>query len=248
MAYIDSTETGQAPSTPLPVALAAALPTHRGWTNAGLRRRAIGRWTYEVTGGTEDPANTHDLTVGGSSILGSAVQQAASNNATATAIATAVNANTATTGFYATVSSATVTIRQRRSGAKTLVKVVTGDATGTLTAAFASTDTWTEHASGATFDGDEYYELSWSGAVVVDTPGGVDLTNARLCHIRFKVTGQAFQLWSGMGVQTSSNTILTGNETAADTWTNSLPWVDASTPLTVKLAADAALLYEALYI
>lgn len=221
-----------------------AMQTRRNWVNDGLRSRVLARWTYQVTGGTNAAPNTHNLTSGGSSILGGAVQQAASNNATATAIATAVNANTATTGLFATVSTDTVTIIQGKSGAQTLVKVVAGDATGTLTAAVASTDTWTEVVPGATFDGNEYYELSWSGALVVSTALGVNLRGAVPMFIRLRVTGQAFQLWSGRGIRAPSNTVLTGNETAADTWTNSLPWTNASVPLLIKLAADAPMLYE----
>lgn len=250
MAYTDPTETGQAPSTPVPSSFAAPLQTHRDWTNFGLRSRPIGRWTYQVTGGTEDPANTHDITVGsgGTSLVGTPVATGASASATATAIATAINALTATTGYYATVSTDTVTIRQRKSGAITLVKVVAGDATATLSAAFASSDTWTEHLSGATFDGNEYYELSWSGALVVDAAQGTNLTNARLTHIRFKATGQAFELWSGEGVITSANVILAGDPTAADTWTEDLPWMDGAVPKTIKVAADAVLAYHAKYI
>lgn len=248
MGFTDPTEVGQAPSTPIPTALASILDTHRGWTNAGFRTRPIGRWTYQVTGGTNAAPNTHNLTVGGTSILGGAVQQGASNDATATAIATAVNAQTATTGFYATVSSATVTIRQRASGAKTIVKVVAGDATGTLTAAFASSDTWTEIHSGATLDGDEYYQLSWSGALVIDTPTSVDLTNARITHWRLNTVTVTAQLWSGKGVQTAANAILAGNIYAADQWTHLLPWLDASLPVTIKLSADGVIKLEAYYI
>lgn len=214
--------------------------THHGWTDAGLRSRPIGRWTFQVTGGN-DGADTFDFTVGGTSILLAPVAWTTSHNTTATAIATAINANSAASGFYATVSTDTVTIRQRRSGAKTIVKVVVGDAAGTLTAAFASSDTWTEVQCGAAFDGDEYYELSWSGALVVDTPGGVNLTGAVAESLDLYGSDQAFQLWSGKGVQTSSNVILSGYSVAADTWERSLPWLGAL-PLTVKFAADVAVI------
>lgn len=249
MAFTDYTEVGQAPSTPLPTSTTSALQTNRGWTNAGLRSRPIGRYTYQITGGTANAANTYDVTANGVSLTGgSPVVCTATPNTDAASLATAINAYSATSGWYATVSTNTVTIRQRRSGAATIAKVVTGNATATLVAAFASSDTWTEVVSGAAFDGDEYYELSWSGALVVDTPGGVDLTNARATYIRAKVTGQAFELWSGKGVQTSSNVILAGCPTDADTWTNDLPWFNASLPLTIKVAADAVLVYEVLYV
>lgn len=225
---------------------------YRGWTNFGLRSRPIGRWTYQVTAGTEGAPNTHNLTVGGVSICGGVVTQAASNNATATAIATAINTNAYAAvasggGYYATVSTDTVTIRQRKSGAITLAKAVAGDAAGTLTAAFASSDTWTEVFSGATFDGAEYYELSWSAALVVDLNQGTDLTNAMPVSIRLKATGQAFELWSGEGPTTASNVILAGDPTAADTWTEDLPWLNGALPLTIKLAADAVLAHHVKY-
>lgn len=225
---------------------------YRGWTNFGLRSRPIGRWTYQVTAGSAGAPNTHNLTVGGVSICGGAVTQAASNNATATAIATAINANAYAAvasggGYYATVSTDTVTIRQRKSGAITITKTVAGDATGTLTAAFASSDTWTEALSGATFDGNEYYELGWDGSQVIDLNQGTNLTNATVTSVRLKVTGQAFELWAGEGVATSSNVILAGDTTAADTWTEDLPWVNAAFPLTIKLAADAVLSHHVKY-
>lgn len=248
MAFTDYTETGQLASTPLPTATTAAVSSHSGWTNAGLRRRPIGRWTFQLTAGSNDPANTYDLTVGGVSIISAPVQATGTPNTDAASFATAVNANSATSGYYATVSTDTVTIRQRRSGAKTLTKVVTGDATATLSAAFASSDTWTEIVSGTAFDGDEYYELGWSGALVVDVPGSVDLTNARAAHLDLYGDDQAFQLWSGKGVQTSANVILAGQPVDADTWELALPWL-RGLPLTIKFAADVTVFkYRVKYI
>lgn len=224
------------------------IPTHRGWTNFGLRSRPIGRWTFQITGGTAGAANTYDITVAGVSLTGTPVVCTATPNTDAASFATAVNARTATTGVYATVNTDTVTLRQRKSGALTFTKVVTGDATATLTAAFASSDTWTEALSGATFDGNEYYELSWLGSLVVDAAQGTDLTNAMPVSVRLKVTGQAFELWSGEGVITASNVILAGDPTAADTWTEDLPWLNGTLPLTIKIAADAVLAYHVKYI
>lgn len=237
--YTDHTEVGQAPTTPLPGALSGILPTNRGWTNAGLRSRPIGRYTYQITGGSANAANTYDVTADGVSLTGgSPVVSTATPNTDAASLATAINAYSATSGWYATVSTDTVTIRQRRSGAVTIAKVVTGDATATLATGIASTNTWTEHLSGTAFDGDEYYELGWSGALVVDTPGSVNLTNARVTELDLYGDDQAFQLWSGKGVQTSSNVILAGHPVAADTWENNLPWLGAALPLTIKFAAD----------
>ena len=248
MVYTDPTEIGQAPSSPLPSSLSSVLDTHRGWTNFGLRKRVIGRYTFQVTGGSADAANTSDITVNGVSLCGTAVVCTAVVNTDAASICTAVNARTATTGWYATVSAATVTIRQRKSGAVTVAKVVTGDATATLATGVAATDTWTEHLSGVSMDGDEYYEFSWLGSLVADAAQGTDLTNATQVSIRIKVTGQAFELWSGEGVITSSNVILAGDPTAADTWTEDLPWLNGTLPLTIKVAADAVLSYHVKYI
>lgn len=222
------------------------MQTHRGFATSGLRYRPIGRWEFEVTAGATG-TDTFNLTANGVSLAAAPVAWVTSNGATATAIATAINANSANTGFYATVSGSTVTIRQRVSGAVTMAKVVVGDADGTLTAAFASSDSWTEVLSGATLDGDEYYQLSWSGSLVVDVTAGVDLSGAMVESIRLMVVGQAFQLWSGKGVQTAANVVLTGHPVTADTWTNKLPWL-AGLPLIIKLAADAPLLYEVLYV
>lgn len=238
----DLSALGRLPESDKSHSLAHGIQTPRGWTGYGLRKRVMGRWTYQVTAGTAGLPNTHNLTVGGASICGGAVTQAASNNATATAIATAVNA--ALNNYIATVSTDTVTIRQRKTaGAVTITKVVAGDAAGTLTAVTASTDTYTEHTSGATMDGDEYYELTWSGALCAE----VDLTNARLVDMRLYVSGQAFQLWAG-GTRSASNVILAGDPTAAATWTEALPWMDATFTWVIKLAADDTLQYHAVYI
>ena len=234
--YTDHTQPGQTPTTPLPGAMTAAVPTHRGWTNAGLRSRPHGRWTFQVTGGN-GAEDTFDFTVGGVSILAAPVAWTADHATTAAAIATAINANSADSGYYATVSTDTVTIRQRSTGAVTITKVVVNDAAGTLTAAFASSSSYTEIANGAAFDGDEYYQLTWSGALVIDASNGVDLTNARGTHLDLYGDDQAFQLWCGKGVQTSANAIIAGFPVDADTWELDLPIIGAG-PTTIKFAAD----------
>lgn len=217
--------------------------TVRGRVNVGLRYRGLGRWTFQVTGG-DDAADTFDFTADGTSILSAPVAWTTNHNTTAAAIATAINANQAVSGFIATVSTDTVTIRQVTSGAVTLAKVVVGDAAGTLTAAFASTSTWTEFVSGDTFDGDEYYELSWLGSLVA--MGSVTLTNAVLRAISLMCDGQAFQTWTG-GLRTESNAIVQGIPTATATWRTSVPWLASAVPMIIKLAADEELLYEAEY-
>lgn len=222
------------------------VPAYRARVNVGLRYRGIGRWTFQVTDGTADPGvNTIALTANGVNITGGNVDWITSNSATAEDIADAINANSAETGFYATVATDTVTIRQSRSGAVTMAKVVAGDADGTLTAAFASTDTWTEHVSGATFDGDEYYELSWSGALL-NIPG-VDTDNARRIDLDLYCDGQALAFWTE--IRTASNDIVQGLPLASATWLHATyggywPILDPDIPFIVKLAADEELLYS----
>ena len=216
------------------------IESYRGWTNYGLRKRVMGRWTFQVTGGN-DATDTFNFTVGGASICGGVVAWTSSHNATATAIATAINAQG--NNYIATVSTDTVTIRQRKTaGAVTITKVVVNDAAGTLTAVTASTDTYTEHISGGSMDGDEYYELTWSGALCTEE----SLGNATLVAIRFYVSGQAFQLYAG-GIRQSANVILTGDPTAAATWTEDLPMLNAARNLVIKVAADDTLQYHAKY-
>lgn len=244
MAYTDPTEIGQLPSSPKPSSYSELVGTYRARVTTGLRYRAIGRWTFQVTGG-DNAADTFNITVAGSSITGGAVAWNTSHNQTATDIATAINANSATTGFLATVSTDTVTIYQKKSGAKTLVKAVVGDATATLTAAFASTDTWTEFVSGATFDGNEYYELSWSGALM--KVADVTTDNARAVDLDFYCDGQAVTFWTE--IRTASNAIVQGLPLATATWLHSTyggpwPFFDRNIPFIIKVAADEELLYS----
>jgi len=91
-------------------------------------------------------------------------------------------------------------------------------------------------------DGDEYYELTWSGALCTEE----SLGNATLVAIRFYVSGQAFQLYAG-GIRQSANVILTGDPTAAATWTEDLPMLNAARNLVIKVAADDTLQYHAKY-
>jgi hypothetical protein len=237
----------------VPSSLSALLQTYRGWTNFGLRSRPLAVWTYQVTAGTAGAPNTHNLTVGGTSILGGAVTQGASNNATALLISLAVNSNSGTTGLMATNTTDTVTIRQITGGALTVTKVVAGDAAGTLAEVTAGTNTWTEFVSGATFDGDLYYQLGWSGALVTEAGSlGADMTNARIIGITLMCDGQAMQLWSGglRATATTNAAIIQGIPLATTIWAHDklggyLPWVDAAVPLIIKVAADEEVLYLA---
>lgn len=224
----------------------SAVNAYRARVTTGLRYRGIGRWTFQVTAGTADPGvNTIALTADGTNITGGTVDWITSNNATAEDIADAINANSGTTGFFATVSTDTVTIYQKRSGAVVMAKVVAGDADGTLTAAFASTDTWTEFVSGATFDGNEYYELSFSGALMkID---GVTTDEAQAADIDLYCDGQAFTFWTE--IRTAANAIVQGLPMATATWLHATyggywPIIDPDIPFIIKLAADEELLYS----
>jgi hypothetical protein len=222
------------------------IQAYRARVSTGLRIRGIGRWTFQVTAGTADPGvNTLALTADGVNITGGAVDWITSHAATAEDICDAINANSATTGFFATVSTDTVTIRQKRSGAVVMAKVEAGDAEGTLSAAFASTNTWTEVVSGATVDGDEYYELGFSGALV--KINGVSTDNLRAIDLDLYCDGQAFTLWTE--IRTASNAIVQGLPMATATWLHATyggywPILDSRIPLIIKLAADEELLYH----
>jgi hypothetical protein len=245
-------ELGRLPETTRSTQFAAPIQTNRGWTNLGLRLRALAVWTFQVTGGTSSPGvNTFNLTVAGASILGGTVDWTTSHNATALLISIAVNANSGSTGLMATNTTDTVTIRQITGGALTITKVVAGDAAGTLAQSTAGTDTWTAFVSGATFDGDLYYQLGWSGALVTEAGSlGTDMTNARLTSIDLYCDGQAFQLWSGglRATATTNAAIIQGISTATATWLRDLPWFNTDIPLIIKVAADEELLYIAKFV
>lgn len=245
----DSSPLGQLPSTERYSSAREAIQAYRARVNFGLRTRPLGTITYQVTGG-DDATDTFNVFAGTTSITGGAVAWTTSHAATATAIATAINAAYASHNYLATVSSDTVTIMQRKSGAAPTFSVtVVNDAAGTLANSgnmSNDTDTWTEFVSGATFDGDLYYELSWSGALLAIED--VTTTNLRAVDLTCYCDGQAVTFWVG-GLQTASNAIVQGIPLATATWYHAthggyLPMLDTSLPIIVKVASDEELLYS----
>lgn len=252
-AYTDRTQMGQAPVTPLPESHMGVLPTQRARATIGLRTRPLATGTIQVT--TAGAADTFDPQIGGVSLVTAPVVRDTDVNTTAAAIATAINANFAAHNYLATVSTDTVTVMQRRSGAITgaLATVVTGTGATTDTDFSIDTDTWTEFVSGATFDGNLYYELSWSGALLAIE--GLSAAAARAVNIDFYCDGQAVTFWVG-SFRAAGNAIVQGLPLATATWlhtTYGSVWpflktadVDLNTdiPFIIKVAADEELLYS----
>lgn len=245
----DSSPIGQLPSTERYSSAREAIPSLRARVNFGLRIRPLGTITYQVTGG-DDSADTFELFAGTTSLVAAPVEWTTSHNATAAAIATAINANYANHNYLATVSTDTVTIMQRKSGAAPTFSVTeVSDAAGTLANSgnmSNDTDTWTEFVSGATFDGDMYYELSWSGSLL--TIQDVDASAARGIDFDCYCDGQAVAFWVG-GLRMASNAIVQGIPLASQTWYhatygNYLPILDTSFPIIIKVASDEELLYS----
>ena len=245
MALTDYSEIGQLPTSPLPTNLSAAVGTYRARVTTGLRTRPLATGTIQVT--TAGAADTFDPKVNSVSLVSAPVVRDTNINTTAAAIATAINANAANHNYFATVSTDTVTVRQKKSGAITgaLATTVTGTGATTTTDFSIDTDTWTEFVSGATFDGNLYYELSWSGALL--TIQGVGADTARAVDIDFYCDGQALTFWTE--IRTASNVIVQGLPLATATWLHATyggawPFFDRNIPLIVKLAADEELLYS----
>lgn len=228
----------------------------RGVTQHGLQSRPLATGTIQVTGGAAG-TDTFLPTIGGVAIVSAAVEWTTSHNATAAAIATAINANKAgnvSNGIYviATVSADTVTVMQYKSGAiGTLATTVVNAATTSTTDFSGDTNTWTEHVSGASFDGDKYYELWWDPSDIedaLDADGNpVDMADAMLLDIKFQTAAQTFLLWNS-DIRMASNAIVNASPAfAAATW-KTVEWLNAGYPLIIKLAADDTLYVEARYI
>jgi len=259
MADRDTTTVGNAPTT-IQSPTRGILPTHRGWANTGLRTRPLGTITIQVTGG-DDAADTFVVNDAGVAIC-AAVPWTTSHNATAALIAVAINtfraANPTVSNWVATAATDTVTMRQLRGGAAgTITVTVVGDAAATpANSGNVSNDTnsWTEFVSGATFDGDLYYELGWSGALAAAYGDNADLTNARVIDITLMCDGQAVQLWSGgIRANTGATALVQGIPLATTVWAHEklggyLPWLDAALPLAIKVASDEEVLYLVRYI
>lgn len=234
------------------------VPTNRGAVQFGLRTRPLGTITIQITAGSGVATWVYRE---GTTALHAAVTYAVSLANVALLIAQAINANAAAHNWVATVSTDTITLRQRRGGASgTIALTATGDAAGAPANSgnpTGDTDTWTEFVSGATFDGDLYYELGWSGALVVGgvapaadvTAYGGGLTAAVITSLSLYCDGQAFAYWQG-GLRASATAaaLVQGIPVATATWKLDIPWLDAAQPLVIKVAADEELLYDAKYI
>lgn len=234
---------------------------HRGCVNFGLRSRPLGTITIQITAGS---GSATWLYKEGTLALHAAVTFSTNLNTTAALIAQAINNNASAHNWVATVSTDTITLRQRRGGAAgTITLTATGDAAGAPANSgnvSNDTDTWTEVVSGTAFDGDLYYELGWSGALVT---GGVmgaaasdagsyggGLTNAVLTALSLYSNGQAFDYWmGGLRAISTAASLASGIPVASATWSDFIEWIGASQPLVIKVAADnTALHYKAKYI
>lgn len=238
-----------------------SMPTTRGCVNFGLRTRPLGTITIQITAGSGAATWVYKE---GTTALHAAVKYAVSLANVALLIAQAINTNAAAHNWVATVSTDTITLRQRRGGASgTIALTATGDAAGAPANSgdpTGDTDTWTEYVSGGgAFDGNLYYELGWSGALVVGgvAPGaalgtttyGGGLTNAVMDEISLYSNGQAFAYWEGgLRALADASALVSGIPIATVTWSDFIPWLNCVQPLVIKVAADnTALHYKAKY-
>lgn len=228
------------------------IPFDKGLSHHGLRTRPLAPGTIEITAGTLSAGvNTVTATVNGIDIS-AVIDWGTSHAATATALGVSINAfaNGATPHNYvATVAAAVVTIRQRTSGAITgaLAAVVGGDVTTTDVDFTIDTDTWTELVSGATQDGNEYYELGFDGGLVYDgdLAGSDDMF---ITSIEILVDGQAWAYYmNGLRANATASALVPGAPIATAVF-EKVEWLGAQANFIIKLAADEELLYKARYI
>lgn len=238
--------------------LNAPTPHYRGCVQFGLRSRPLGTITIQITAGSGSATWVYKE---GTTALNEAVRYDTSLAATAALIAVAINANAANHNWVATVSTDTITLRQRRGGASgTITLTATDDAAGAPANSgnpTGDTDTWTEVVSGTAFDGDLYYELGWSGALVVGgvapsasvTSYGGGLTNAVMGAISLYSNGQAFDYWmGGLRAISTAASLASGIPVATVTWSDFIDWLDCAQPFVIKVAADnTALHYKVKY-
>ncbi len=240
--------------------LNAPTPHYRGCVQFGLRSRPLGTITIQITAGSGSATWVYKE---GTTALNEAVRYEVSLANTALLIAQAINANAAAHNWVATVSTDTITLRQRRGGASgTITLTATDDAAGAPANSgnpTGDTDTWTEVVSGTAFDGALYYELGWSGALVVGgvAPGaasgtttyGGGLTNAVMGALSLYSNGQAFDYWmGGLRAISTAASLASGIPIATVTWSDFIDWLDCVQPLVIKLAAaNTALHYKVKY-
>lgn len=229
-----------------------AIQAIRGVTNFGLRVRQLGEGTIQITAGTSGAGTNKVKALVDGTDISAFVDWTTSHAATAALLAVAINAFADASGtehnYVATVSSATVTVRQRTSGAITgsLTATVGGDVAATVVDFSGDTDTWTEHVSGAAFDGDKYYQLGFDSTLIFDADFAAN-ADILLRDIRLYVNGQAWAYWAnGFRAIIGATALEPGIPIATVTF-ESIEWLAAGNLLVIKVAADATLYYVARY-
>jgi hypothetical protein len=100
-------------------------------TGGGVSPAISAVGSFDVTGGTNDPANTITaVSVSGVNLISAPVQHTGSNNTTATAVAAAINSHTSTPDYTAIASGAKVIITAVTPGTAANGRVVTTTRTG----------------------------------------------------------------------------------------------------------------------
>lgn len=227
------------------------IQAYRGVTQLGLRSRPLASGTIQITAGTADPGvNTVQAFIG-TVAISAVVDWITSDDATAEDLAIAINVHaaiTTTNNAVAIVSTDTVTVRQRSSGAEdALSATVAGDVTTTDVDYSIDTDTWTEHVGGATFDGDQYYELGFDASLIYDGDLS-DAANIMLIDTRLFVDGQAWQYWmNGIRANAAASALVQGLPVATVVW-ELIEFLGAQATFIIKLAADEELLAKNRYV
>ena len=244
---------GTLPVTDKLASLEHAIQAYRGTTNFGLRTRPLATGTIQITAGTSSAGVNTVRAVINSINISAAVDWTTSHSATAALLAVAINAQANDSSlphnYVATVSTDTVTIRQRSSGAITgaLTATVGGDVLATVVDFSIDTDTWTEHVGGATFDGDLYYELGFDPTLIYDGDLS-DAANILLVDTRIFVDGQAWAYWvNGFRAFLDATALVQGLQVATATY-ELIEWLGAQATLIIKVASDEELLVKNRYI
>lgn len=231
------------------------IQAYRGVTNFGLRVRPLAPGTIQITAGTSSAGVNTVRAFVNSVAISLEVDWTTSHAATAALLAVAINlgANGADGGtphnYVATVSTDTVTVRQRSSGAVTgaLTATVGGDVLATVVDFSIDTDTWAEHVSGAAFDGDEYYEIGFDSSLIFDADF-TDAANILLIDTRFYVNGQAWEYWANGFRAIAAATALEPGIPIATVTFELIEWLNAGGLLVFKLAADSTLYFKSRFI
>lgn len=114
----------------------------------------VGFTVTSPTGGVGP--DTFDPQVDGVSIVATPTNWVTSNNATATAIAAAINSYTSTSGYYATVSADTVTVRRSSHLAPGVLTCATTQTAAATVVDFSTGSDWTHLPSGSSLAAGHY--------------------------------------------------------------------------------------------